>query len=184
MSERMNYWRGEHIELRRPTPTDIDNIVADFENTDSEAEWLADLLHLPRSAQACREHWERIAKEPPRGDECNLVIVDFSGRLCGFINVFDASARSGGFSYGISMLPEYRGLGYAAEAVRLILDFYFNHLRYHRCGIHIYDYNPRSIRFHEKLGFVQCGHQHECDFFDGEYHDSLLYEMLADNFNK
>jgi len=29
------------------------------------------------------------------------------------------------------------GKGIAKEAVLLILDYYFNYLRYHRCGIHI-----------------------------------------------
>lgn len=73
-------------------------------------------------------------------------------------------------------------MGIAKEAVLLILDYYFNHLRYHRCGIHIYDFNPRSVRFHEKLGFKKCG-QLQCHYFKGEFHDSLLYEMTAVQFN-
>ena len=75
------------------------------------------------------------------------------------------------------------GKGIAKEAVLLILDYYFNYLRYHRCGIHIYDYNPHSIYFHEKMGFQKCGQLHEAQFFKGEYHDTMLYEMIAHEFN-
>jgi RimJ/RimL family protein N-acetyltransferase len=164
---------------------DVDAIVADFERIDydSEAECLADELHLPRSPQGCRLHWEQIAKGGPPSDNCSLVIIDHSENLCGFIGVHDTSPRHGGFCYGMSILPEFRGLGYAKEAVTMVLDYYFNHLRYHRCGTHIYDFNPRSIRFHEKMGFVKCGQLHGCHFFEGKYHDSFLYEMISEHFN-
>ena len=186
MSERKNYWCGSTVILRTPNDNDVEKIVADFERPDydSEAEWLADELYLPRSVQGCREFWEKTAKEGPQGDNCNLIIADYSGNLCGFINVFNTSARHGGFSYGISVLPEARGKGFAKEAVLILLDYYFNYLRYHRCGIHIYDFNPRSVRFHEKLGFKKCGQLHECHYFKGKYHDSLLFEMMAEQFNE
>lgn len=186
MTTRKNFWSGASIVLRTPTASDIDKIVADHERTDydSEAEWLADELHLPRSAQGCRAHWEKEAQEPPKDDNCNLIIVNKEDGLCGFINVFNASPRHGGFSYGISLLPEYRGLGYAEEAVNIVLSYYFNQLRYHRCGIHIYDFNERSIRFHEKLGFTKVGQFRECHFFNGRYHDCLHYDMTAEEFNK
>ena len=183
---RKNYWSNQDIMLRTPTLSDVEQIVADFERKDydSEAEWLADELNLPRSSSGCREFWEKISKEGPQGDNCRLVITGHDGILYGFINVFDSSTRHGGFSYGISLFPEYRGKGYAKKAVLLLLDYYFNHLRFHRCGIHVYDFNTRSIQFHEKLGFKKCGHLHECHYFEGNYHDSIQYEMTAEQYNE
>lgn len=186
MNIRKNYWSNANIILRIPNTCDVDRIVSDFERLDydSEAEWLADELHLPRSAEGCRTYWEKISKEGLQNDKCSLVISDHKGNLCGFINVFNASSRHGGFSYGVSILPEYRRKGFARAAVLMILDFYFNHLRYHRCGIHIYDFNIDSIRFHEKLGFVECGRLHESYFFKGKFHDTILFEMTAEQFDK
>ncbi|GHU92014.1 SPBc2 prophage-derived uncharacterized N-acetyltransferase YokL [Clostridia bacterium] len=179
-----NYWQGELVRLRMPEPKDVEKIVENYRlNPDTEAEWLADELHLPRSVADCRKHWERMVSEPPNGDECSLIICTTDGNYAGTIGIHNTSQRHGGFSYGLSLLPEYRGRGYATEAMRLLLDYYFNHLRYHRCGTHIYDFNPRSARFHEKLGFRKCGELNEAHFFEGKYHNSLLYEMTADMFN-
>ena len=57
MCERKNYCRGSTVVLRIPNSDDVGKIIADFERRDydSEAEWLADELHLPRSAQGCRD---------------------------------------------------------------------------------------------------------------------------------
>jgi RimJ/RimL family protein N-acetyltransferase len=181
-----DYWKNGKTGLRKPTMADAEEIIGTIKRCeyDTEADALADELHLPHSAEGCREHWEKRVREEAKDDNCNLIIADVEGKLCGFINVFNAAPRHGGFSYGISMLPEYRGKGMAREAVTMLLDYYFNQLRYHRCGLHIYDFNPRSVRFHEKLGFQKCGQLHECHFYDGKYHDSLLYEMTAERFNE
>jgi RimJ/RimL family protein N-acetyltransferase len=185
MTTYKNYWRGERISLRSPEPDDVDKIVENYRNNpDTESDWLADELHFPRSVDSCRKYWERQVSEPQTaGDVCNLIISGSGGELYGFINAFNTSHRRGGFSYGVSLLPRYRGLGYAAEAVTLLLDYYFNHLRYHRCGIQIYEFNLPSIRFHEKFGFRKCGEFHESHYCGGKYHNSLIYEITADQFN-
>ena len=184
MTERKNYWQAEHIVLRLPNMADVDQVVADYGRRDTEAESFAGEMCLPRSSDGCRANWERIVKEGAEGDNCSLLICNLEGTLCGFLNVFGTSQRHGSFSYGISMLSEVRGKGYAAEAVNLLLDYYFNHLRYHRCGINVYGFNPRSIRFHEKLGFRKCGEMHEVIYYEGKYHDQMLYEMTAEQFNQ
>ncbi len=64
MCERRNYWRGSTVVLRTPNTDDVGKTIVDFERRDydSEAEWLADELHLPRSAQGCRYFWERTVR--------------------------------------------------------------------------------------------------------------------------
>lgn len=90
--------------------------------------------------------------------------------------------RSGTFMYGISILPSYRRKGYASEAIRLTLRYYFNERRYQKCTIEVFSYNPASMRLHESLGFTLEGRLRRMVFSGGEFHDALYYGITCEEF--
>jgi RimJ/RimL family protein N-acetyltransferase len=105
------------------------------------------------------------------------------GEIVGQIVTFDCDKRMGNFKFGLFVLPAYQGGGYAKEAVNIVLDYYFNHLRYHKANVYIYDCNEKSQKFHQSLGFVREGVLRETAFFDGEYHDTVYYGIIDREFN-
>lgn len=74
--------------------------------------------------------------------------------------------------------PEYAGKGLGREAMRLLLDFGFNELNFHRIQLNVISYNDIAIRLYEGLGFVREGVCRELIARDGKRYDLLLYGML------
>ena len=72
--------------------------------------------------------------------------------------------------------------GIGSEATNLLLDFAFNMLNMHNVYLSVLAYNKRAIRCYEKIGFKKVGVQREFMFVSGQYHDVIIYDMLASEF--
>ena len=68
--------------------------------------------------------------------------------------------------------------GYASDALQLLLRYGFCELRLHRIYAIIFEYNEASIKFFEKNGFKFEGKHREARFWDGKFHDELVYGVL------
>ncbi len=75
-----------------------------------------------------------------------------------------------------------RGKGYGAEAIRLLLDYAFGYLNFHRVAIGVVGFNERALRFYEKIGFKREGVQRAGYFYDHAYHDFVMMSLLEDEF--
>ena len=177
-----NIWQGRQIRLRAIEPSDWQTFHE--WNLDSETARLGYQLHFPRSEEAAREWARREAARHPEGDEVRLVIEAPDGNMAGTINTYSCNLRNGTFSYGIALRSEYRQQGYAAEAIKLLLRYFFRELRYHKVTVHVYSFNEPSIRLHEKLGFACEGHLREVLYTQGKYADEFVYGMTAAEFEE
>jgi RimJ/RimL family protein N-acetyltransferase len=74
------------------------------------------------------------------------------------------------------------GKGYGEDAVNLILDFGFNVLNLNMVWLGVHNFNKRGIRCYEKCGFKHAGKFREAYFFGGEYHDTIIMDILASEF--
>ena len=74
--------------------------------------------------------------------------------------------------------------GYATDALQLLLKYGFCELRLHRIYAIIFGYNEASIKFFEKNRFKLEGRHREARFWDGKFHDELVYGMLEDEYFK
>ena len=75
--------------------------------------------------------------------------------------------------------------GYASDTINLLLKFGFCELRLHRIYAIIFEYNEASIKFFEKKEFKFEGRHRESRFWDGKFHDELVYGILDyEYFNK
>ncbi len=68
--------------------------------------------------------------------------------------------------------------GYATDALQLLLNYGFCELRLHRIYAIIFGYNEASIKFFEKNKFKLEGRHREARFWDGHFHDELVYGVL------
>jgi len=55
-------------------------------------------------------------------------------------------------------------------------------LKSHRSYAIIFGYNEPSIKFFEKNGFKFEGKHREARFWDGKFHDELVYGILDDEY--
>ena len=73
--------------------------------------------------------------------------------------------------------------GYASDALQLLLKYGFEELRLHRIYAIIFEYNGSSIKFFEKNGFTFEGRHRETRFWDGKFHDELVYGILDSEYS-
>jgi RimJ/RimL family protein N-acetyltransferase len=110
------------------------------------------------------------------------MMEDQADEVVGIINILATERRNGTFGYGLAVRREHWGQGYAGEAVRLVLNYYFSEFGYQKCTVDVYDFNSASIGLHQKLGFTQEGRVRRMIYTQGEYHDSLIFGITAEEF--
>ena len=82
---------------------------------------------------------------------------------------------------GYELSPQYWGHGYATEAARAMVDFGFRELGLQRISSWCIADNLASARALERLGFRQEGRLRRNEFFKGRWWDTLLYALLAED---
>lgn len=172
----MNFWQGERIRLRAIEPRDADTVMAWHE--DSELSRHMDFLNPPQSLESIKSFIEKETQNKLEGDRYFWVIENKAGDVVGHIDT-RCNTRHGQFEYGVSIVSAHQRMGYASDAIKKILDYYFNQLRYHKAMAGVHSDNLPSQQLHEKLDFQLEGRLRENIFTNGRYVDMLLYGKLA-----
>ena len=173
-------WQGRLVRLRAIEPDDWQVYFA-WNHDDEQARAIAS-IPFPQSAAAVREWAEREARRPPDGDAFRFVIVNDTGDVVGDLTTHHCDRRAGAFSYGITIRREHRRKGYAADAIGLVLRYYFRELRYQKVTVNVASFNEASRRLHERLGFQQEGRIRRAIFTGGAYCDDLIFGLTAEEF--
>ena len=171
----MNYWQGEKVCLRGVEPSDGDTF---FQwNLNSEMGRNLVFLWPPISQALVRKQIEELALKSLEKDAFTWVIEDQERMAVGSIATHHCDSRTGSFSYGINVAPEHQRKGYAAEAIWMVIRYYFEELRFRKVNVHVFSHNEASIALHEKLGFVKEGRLREMVYTGGDWYDLLCYGM-------
>ena len=175
------YWDGRLIRLRGVEPGDAE---AHFLlNQDEELSRHLAQIYPPQSLAAVRAWAEREATRRFEDDTYTFQMETLAGgELVGGIATHDCDRRVGSFTYGLHVLPQHRRNGYAVEAIRLVLRYYFQELRYQKANAGVYAINEASARLHEHLGFTLEGRQRRAVYTRGAHSDLLLFGMTAEEF--
>lgn len=178
------YWEGKRVRLRATEPGD-----EQFHFDLNRQLWVdrnQEVVHVP-SSMARTQKWVREVAEQgySDGDAFSFKIESLeTGELAGSIDTHHMDPRAGVLSYGIAVREEHRRKGYAADAVCLVLRYYFLERRYQKANVGVFSFNHDSIRLHEKLGFQLEGRQRRTTFTAGEFHDMLWFGMTVEEFRE
>jgi ribosomal-protein-alanine N-acetyltransferase len=105
-----------------------------------------------------------------------------SGTLCGGLtlsNVRRGVAQTATLGYWIG--EAYARKGLMTEAVRALTPFVFDQLGLHRLEAACLPHNAASIRLLKACGFTQEGYARSYLRINGEWHDHLLFAILAED---
>ena len=108
------------------------------------------------------------------------VVLKSSNQLIGNCGVRMAEAGSSEADIGYELNPNHWNHGYATEAASAIVDFGFNHFGVHRIWADCIAENVGSAHVLEKLGMTLEGRLRENKYFKGRWWDTLMYAILAD----
>ena len=180
----MNIFKGKKIRLRAKTMADVErnrqlHIESEY---NTELDRLSDKIYPPFSFDARMGDFESGVKSGNSLENCGLIIETLDGIAVGGIGVSNVDQVNGTFSYGLGISPEHQRKGYASEAIRLLLNYYFNELRFNKCNVTVYDFNEGSKHLHLALGFTEEGRLRESKYSNGRYYDILMFGLAKEEF--
>jgi aminoglycoside 6'-N-acetyltransferase len=155
--------RGQHVTLRPLTAAD------------------RELLNPIIAAPGVREWWGSDLELDPEQDASAWAILA-GERLAGWLAFYeedDPDYRHGGLD--ISLAPDFHNRGLGREALYLAARWLLEERGHHRLVIDPMASNARAIRAYASIGFKPVGVLRRYQLgADGQWHDGLLMDMLAD----
>lgn len=171
-----SYLSGQYVYLRAAEPEDLD-IMYQMENDPSL--WDISCFTVPYSRYLLKQYIENSSSDMFADKQLRLMIVGKADdRVVGTIDITDFVPLHGHGAVGIAVLNEYRGKGFAKEALNLLCDYVFGFLRMKQLYAHIPVDNEASIAIFTSCGFQQCGvlkawlHVEEC------YKDVVMLQLV------
>lgn len=76
------------------------------------------------------------------------------------------------------IIIEKKGKGYGREALRLLKEWAFDDLKFHRAWLDCKDHNARALHLYESEGFVREGLIRETILTDGVYENLVILGIL------
>ena len=175
-----NMWQGKKVRLRAIEPADADRLFEWNQDTDMTRSLYR--VPFPQSKEANLRWVQETSARGPQNDNYFWVIENLAGEMVGTLSTHSCEPRNGSFKYGLAILDEHKRAGYASEAIRLMLRYYFGELRYQKVVAEVYGFNEDSISFHESMGFVLEGRLRQMIYTGGAYHDMLMFGMTSEEF--
>lgn len=176
------FWQGEKIRLRPMRAEDAEQSFVS--SLDSQARQFLQLgIELPTSTELQKSFLEKYVGCQDTGGEIMFTIETLEGTHVGGISLHGRDEKNGVFSFGIVVGREHRGKGYAEEALGILLKYGFWERRYQKCTSGCAHTNDASIGLHRKVGFVEEGRRRRQMFFNGQYHDEVLFGMTREEFD-
>ncbi len=176
------FWQGEKVRLRPLRIEDAEQGFLMFLDSPSRR-FLQLGTELPTSVELERSALERYVGCRDVDGAIVFAIENVAGTSVGSISFHSRHRKNGTFGFGIVIDRDHRRMGYAQDAVRILLRYAFWERHYQKCNSACVAGNEASIQLHKKLGFVEEGRRRRQLFFDGQYHDDLLFGLTREEFD-
>ncbi|MFF3343201.1 GNAT family N-acetyltransferase [Streptomyces flavidovirens] len=168
---------GDKVVLREFTPADVDDVL-EIIGDDQVTQWLSFDSRSHDEATAMIEGTVERAQQEPRTEFYLAVTArGTEDRVIGFARLGLAGVKAGKLGYATA--AKEWGHGYATDAARTLTTYAFQELGLHRVSAAIGPENAASIALVEKLGFTKEGILRDHVFTNGTWRDSVLYSVLA-----
>ena len=167
---------GERILLRRLRIADASDMY-DYARREQVTRYL---LWSPHPNQDyTRQYLSYVQGLYRDGAFYDWAIVDKeSGRMigtCGFPLITEANNQA---EVGYVLNPDFWGMGYATEALGLLLSFACKTLRLHRIEARCFEHHAASRRVMEKCGMEYEGSLRDALLVKGRYETVAVYSIL------
>jgi RimJ/RimL family protein N-acetyltransferase len=164
------------VELRRANPSDADFLLELLADEDVR-QFLG-----PQTASTREDVLEEIERSLAEPEGFGRFVVDSDGEPAGMLGFHVANERSRiARLERLAIHPSFRGRRLADEAARLFQRLLLSELGYHRLELEIYAFNERACAHAERAGFVPEGRKRKAYLKDGEWVDSVLYAVVAED---
>lgn len=174
------FWQGRLVRLRAVEPSDGD--IHFVWNQDSDMTRRLDRVWFPQSREGAGRWAEQATATPHDSDDFHFEIDTLDGEMVGSISTHTCDRRNSTFEFGVAIRADYQQQGFASDAIRLVLRYYFEELRYQKATVHVYDFNTASIALFERLGFQREGRLRRMVYTQGQFFDTLIFGLTDDEY--
>ncbi len=169
---------GERVYLR---PMEVSDAEAFAAGLTHDPETFFERGRFPVSPIAFEHNVEERQKPDVPSDVSFAVCLRSTDEVIGGVNIehLDVVNRTG--ETGISLFPPFRNQGFGPEAKHLLLEYAFERLYLHAVCSHVWEPNTRSAAALAKQGYRFAGRWKWDDFKDGVWRDTLVFDLLRDD---
>ena len=173
----MKTLQGDVILLRALEPSDLDFL---YKLENDESVWEVSNTSTPYSKFVLKQYLDNAHRDIYEVKQLRLVICTCTDkRAIGFVDLFDFEPRHRRVGVGIVIFSETdRNKGYASEALQLIANYAFTHLKVHQLYANISEDNSVSIQLFEKLGYTLAGTKKDWLTASSGFKSELLYQLI------
>lgn len=173
---KQSFLMNDRIYLRAVEPEDMD-IMYEMENDPSM--WDISNFTVPYSRYVLRQYIEASQCDIFADKQLRLMIVGKDDRrILGTIDITDFAPLHSRGEVGIAIHKEYRGQGYAADALKLLCEYAFGFLSLNQLYAHVAVDNEACLKLFTSCGFVQCGLLKDWLQVEGSYKEVVLLQCL------
>jgi RimJ/RimL family protein N-acetyltransferase len=164
------------VELRRARPPDADFLLELLADDDVRP------FLGPRGATSRDDVLEEIERSLAEPESFGRFVIEVDGKSAGMLGFHVGSERNRiARLERLAIHPRFRGRRLADEAARQFQRLLLGELGYHRLELEIYAFNERACTHAERAGFVREGRKRKAYLKDGEWVDSVLYAIVAED---
>ncbi len=142
-------------------------------------------IHAGWNAHKDKNETLRIVKALAESGDVFAIVEKSSNKVIGTIGIHDDYKRKNPYakSFGYVLSDDYWGQGIMPEACKAAIEYFFDELNVQILTVYHFNYNERSKRVIEKLGFTYEG-KLKCSVvrFDGEVLDEMCYSMQKEDY--
>ena len=168
--------KGQNISMRALEPSDLE-LLYDWENDSSI--WKVSQTITPYSKHILAKFLENAHLDIFTTKQLRLMIVK-DGLSIGKIELFDYDPVNSRAGIGILIAQENeRRKGYAKEALKLMIEYAFKHLKINQLYCNISSSNKISLNLFSSLDFMLVGVKKKWNKTNEGWEDELLFQLLC-----
>lgn len=137
-----------------------------------------DFAYRPVDMMTHRRWWHSLGRDQTKAVFAIRKTADLA--IIGYVQITGINSVHRSAEIGIRIGEEKnRGCGYGKEALRLAVEFCWNHLNLNRVQSVVFKHNDRAIRAHQAVGFRKEGVLRKAAFIGGDWVDLILMAALC-----
>ncbi|MEM7538294.1 MAG: GNAT family protein, partial [Chloroflexota bacterium] len=175
------YWQTDKIRLRALSMDDAGHRFAGSLDSISREEFNIG-IELPTTVEKQQAWLEKYSGCKEVNGAIAFAIETHEQEYAGMVTIHSIDERHGKFGFSMIIDRPFRRRGYAEDAVRLMLKYGFMERRLRKCNSGCVSYNTASAELHRKLGFVEEGRLRKDSYYNGDFHDELVFGLLLDEY--
>ena len=170
------YLHSALLNLRAPELRDLDYL---FHVENDTRQWMVAACKVPYSRFQLQQYIETNAHDIYADKQLRLMIERVEDKqLVGVIDLFDFSPADRRAEVGIIIDRDFRGRGYAHEALALLCGYAEHVLDLHQLYAHIFEDNAPARQLFASCGFKEVALLSDWIFSDKKYRDVCLSQRI------